>query len=231
MVQKLTAMPLGGKDLRLLARHLAALPLLKQPILLLISRLYDQVVDLPDFADLFRIFQHTFPVTPARADLEALVRINLEETTSRVVALVEGGGAQGAMVLELAEREAKRKLATMPLVLTDKTQAILNFIIQVVRFGRPIWLEIIEWEHRAAQELKNFLKEQLEGILVGMLQDAQHFETMLGIIEKITEIDQHSEIGLIFVRELLRVEGRQYLSHRIIRRFLAIKVLKYNSSE
>jgi hypothetical protein len=80
----------------------------------------------------------------------------------------------------------------MPLVLTNKTQAILNFIIQVVRFGRPIWLEIIEWEHQAAQEPKNFLKESLEGILVGMLQDTAHFETMLGIIEKITEIDQHS---------------------------------------
>jgi hypothetical protein len=38
-----------------------------------------------------------------------------------------------------------------------------------------------------------------------MLQDTQHFDTILGIIEKITEIDQHSEIGLIFVRELLRL--------------------------
>ena len=33
-----------------------------------------------------------------------------------------------------------------------------------------------------------------------MLKDSRHFETILSIIEKITEIDQHSEIGLIFVR-------------------------------
>lgn len=33
------------------------------------------------------------------------------------------------------------------------------------------------------------------------------------------------------MRELLKLENREYLSHRIIRRFLAIKILKYNSSE
>lgn len=69
MVQKLTTMELSGKDLRLVARYLAALPLVKQPILLLISHLYDQVVELADFTDLFRIFQYNFPLTPSRADL------------------------------------------------------------------------------------------------------------------------------------------------------------------
>ena len=39
----------------------------------------------------------------------------------------------------------------MSLVMTSKTKAVLNFIIQVVKFGRPIWHEIIEWEHKAAQ--------------------------------------------------------------------------------
>ena len=29
--------------------------------------------------------------------------------------------------------------------MTDKTKYILNFIVQVVKFGRPIWYEIIEW--------------------------------------------------------------------------------------
>jgi hypothetical protein len=81
MVQKLISMPLEGKELPLLAKHLAALPMVKQPILLLISHLYEKVVDLADFADLYRILQNNFPVTPTRADLEALVRINLEETT------------------------------------------------------------------------------------------------------------------------------------------------------
>jgi hypothetical protein len=88
MVQKLVSLPLDGKELRLLARHLAALPTVKQPILLLIGHLYEQVIDLADFADLYRIFQHNFPVAPAKADLEALVRINLEETTEKIVLLV-----------------------------------------------------------------------------------------------------------------------------------------------
>jgi len=39
----------------------------------------------------------------------------------------------------------------MELIMTDKTKEILNFIVQVVKFGRPIWYEIIEWEHKAAQ--------------------------------------------------------------------------------
>jgi hypothetical protein len=151
MVQKLRGMTLEGKDFRLIARSLVSLPTIKQPILVLISHLYEQVVDLADFADLYCIFQHNFPAIPTRTDLEALVRISLDETAVKVSALVEGGGAQGALVLELAEKEAKRKLETMPLVLTGKIQAVLNFIIQVVRFGRPIWHEIIEWEHRAAQ--------------------------------------------------------------------------------
>lgn len=77
MVQKLTTMALTGKDLRLVARYLASLPIVKQAILILISHLYDQVVELADFSDLFHIFQYNFPVAPAHADLEALLRINL----------------------------------------------------------------------------------------------------------------------------------------------------------
>jgi hypothetical protein len=42
-------------------------------------------------------------------------------------------------VLEIAEKEAKNKLETMPYVMSTKTKAILDFIIQVVKFGRPIW--------------------------------------------------------------------------------------------
>lgn len=63
-----------------------------------------------------------------------------------------------------------------------------------------------------------------------MLKDFECFGTVVGIIERITDIEQHSEIGLIFVRELLKLDSKEYLIHRVIRRFLAIKILKYNSS-
>lgn len=64
-----------------------------------------------------------------------------------------------------------------------------------------------------------------------MLNDFKSLGTVIEIVRKITEIDQHSEIGLIFVRELLKLQNRDFLSHRVIRKFLAIKILKYNSSE
>ena len=44
------------------------------------------------------------------------------------------------------------------------------------------------------------LKNSLEGILVAMLREFSCMPTIIAIIDKITEIDQHSEIGLIFVR-------------------------------
>lgn len=59
---------------------------------------------------------------------------------------------------------------------------ILNFIVEAVKLGIPIWQEIIEWEHRAAQEPKNILKNSLEGILVGMLGDLSYLRTVIEIV-------------------------------------------------
>jgi hypothetical protein len=119
----------------------------------------------------------------------------------------------------------------MALHKTSRTDDILNFIVETVRIGAQIWSEIIEWEHQASQEPKNILKVRLEGILVAMLKDFRFFATVVMIASKIADIDEHSEIGLSFVRELIRFESPEYLSHRLIRRFLALKILKYNNSE
>lgn len=40
MVQKLTNMELAGNDFRLISRHLISLPVIKQPVIVLISQLY-----------------------------------------------------------------------------------------------------------------------------------------------------------------------------------------------
>lgn len=63
----------------------------------------------------------------------------------------------------------------MGLKMNNKTKAILNFIVMVAKYGRPIWHQIIEWENKATQEPKNFLKESLEGILLNMLKNINYF--------------------------------------------------------
>ena len=43
MGAKLLSMQLGRSDFKLIARHIVRLPILKQPILILISKLYEQI--------------------------------------------------------------------------------------------------------------------------------------------------------------------------------------------
>lgn len=69
MITKLLKMDLKGKDFKIIAKNLVALPLIKQPILIFISKLYEKVEEVKDFTDLFKIFKHNFPATPTRADL------------------------------------------------------------------------------------------------------------------------------------------------------------------
>ena len=77
MISKLLTMDLKGKQFKAIAKNLIALPIIKQPILILISKLYEKVEEVKDFTDLFKIFKHNFPTNPTRADLSALIRINL----------------------------------------------------------------------------------------------------------------------------------------------------------
>lgn len=136
-------MQLNRSDFKLIAKHLIRLPILKQPILILISKLYEQIAQLSDFSELLIIFLNNFPISSNRTDIEALLRISVEETLSMMVKKIEERSQLTEIVLEIAQKEAKNKLETMPLIMTSKTKAILNFIIQVVKFGRPIWHEII----------------------------------------------------------------------------------------
>ena len=103
MIAKLTDMPLQDRDLKAIARHILALPVIKQPILVLISRLYEKADDLKYFRDLFTIFSHNFPKTPNQADLEALIRINLDETLAVLLRIVENKEEHYSLALEIAE--------------------------------------------------------------------------------------------------------------------------------
>jgi hypothetical protein len=49
----------------------------------------------------------------------------------------------------------------LPVTLTGKTRCTLNFVIQVAKFGRLIWEELIEWESKATEESQQYLKEGL----------------------------------------------------------------------
>ena len=59
-----------------------------------------------------------------------------------------------SLIGELAECEAKRQLLSVSTEMSSKTAAILQFIVWVTRQGRAVWLELIEWEHRASQAPK-----------------------------------------------------------------------------
>lgn len=56
MIAKLVGMQLQGRDLKVIARNILALPVIKHPILILISRLYEKANELKDFRNLFTIF-------------------------------------------------------------------------------------------------------------------------------------------------------------------------------
>lgn len=206
MVDKLlTLSSLSSREVKLIAHHLVGLPTISQNILALISKLYQKVTKLSDYQPLFLIFKTNFPPQPHYQDIQSLLRICLPETLAMFRELLATRPDLKPGLLRAAEEEAKNKLKEMELVKTSKTVPILNFIVETVKLGIPIWQEIIEWEHMATQEPKNILKNSLEGILVGMLRDLSYLGTVIEIVSKITEIDQHSEIGLVFVRELLRL--------------------------
>lgn len=136
MVAKLVSMPLAGKDFKVIAKNILALPVIRQPVLVLISHLYEKIAELSDFTHLFKIFKENYPSQPTPTDQQALIRICLPET-------LEAIDLNNEAVARIAEAEAISKLQRMELIMTTKTKAILNFIVQVVRFGRPIWHQII----------------------------------------------------------------------------------------
>jgi hypothetical protein len=65
MVNKLlTLSSVDSRDVRLISHYLAGLPRVSRHILTLISKLYERVNKLKDFAHLFIIFNANFPERP-----------------------------------------------------------------------------------------------------------------------------------------------------------------------
>lgn len=104
MINKLVSMNLKGKDFNIIAKNILALPLIKQPILVLISKLYEKIATLMDYEDLYLIFIKNFPLQPNKTDIEALVRINVPDTLSMIVEMIERKDENSELVLEIAEK-------------------------------------------------------------------------------------------------------------------------------
>ena len=225
MVQKLLGMSLRGKEWKMVARKLCRLPRIKQPILRLIGRLFAKVEDLNDFKELFEVFKGAFPPQPALDDLCILLTICNQDTLSAFVRVVGQGGERAQALLEAAEEEARAQLAVLPAQLTQKRRQILEFCMQVARFGRLVWPELVSWEQRAESEGRECLRAGLEDFLIETVSNSECFPIVLSILNS-EGLTEGGTIRSILARELFKLTDRTILGYRLVRHFLAGELLR-----
>lgn len=67
MINKLlTLSDIKAQEMRVIARNILGLPKIDEPILTLISHLYERVSNVRDFKELIMIFRHNFPNEPTK---------------------------------------------------------------------------------------------------------------------------------------------------------------------
>lgn len=76
-------------------------------------------------------------------------------------------------------------------------------VIQVAKYGCPIWKEILDWEINAQLWQKQYLKDRLSDYLIKSMNDSNRFSMIFQIAQKAAKIKQvDSMIASLIIHEL-----------------------------